>query len=559
MPLTPGTRLGAYEVSAPIGAGGMGEVYRARDTRLGRFVAVKVLPADVASDPNRRKRLEREARAVAALCHPHICTVFDVGREETPSGPCDYLVMELLEGESLAERLRRGPLPIDQLLKAGIELASALYGAHRAGVVHRDVKPGNMVLTKTGAKLLDFGLARLLPVGTPADAEGAGVTETLDPLTNAGQAMGTYPYMAPEQLEGQSVDARADLFALGAVLYEMATGQRAFPGTSPSSIVAAILTTDPPPIGSLRSVLPRSLDRLVRTLLAKDPDERVQSAHDVVLRLREIAEDSGGAQPAAAQGARQAGELQEIKEGSDSGAVASAAPTGRNRRRWLGAAVMGALILAAGAVAVAIAGRQWRGRVADTARRSSTSAIRVEKLTNRGNASNPAISPDGRYLAYTSREGGRSEIWLRDVGERTETRLVGPIDTEDPSFGPRSTIRFAKDGQAVCFELTPKGSGRPHLYRVPFIGGDPRLIRADARIDQLSPDLKLLAFSRRQDAKTVLVIADAESGQEKEVGEVARVLAWSPDGSRLLFSRVKHGTHILFLVGADANGGEKAR
>ncbi len=185
-----------------------------------------------------------------------------------------------------------------------------------------------------------------------------------------------------------------------------------------------------------------------------------------------------------------------------------------------------------------------------------TSAIRVEKVTSRGNASNPAISPDGRYLVYTSSEEGRSEIWLRDIEERTETRLVGPIDAE-ATFGPRSTIRFAKDGRAVCFELTPKGSSRPNLYRVPLIGGDPRLLRADAGIDQLSPDLKLLAFTRGQDDKTVLVIADADGGQEKEVGEVAAVHAWSPDSSRLLFSRVKEGTHTLFLVSADGTGERK--
>jgi Tol biopolymer transport system component len=282
MTLAVGTRLGPYEILAPIGAGGMGEVYKARDTRLERTVAVKVLPENLTS-PEVRQRFEREAKTISQLSHPHICALHDVGRE----GDLEYLVMEYLEGETLADRLTRGALPFEQVCRYGVEIAQALGAAHAAGVVHRDLKPGNVMLTKTGVKLLDFGLAKALGRAAPVDTLTSAPTRAKD-LTTQGTILGTIPYMAPEQLEGREADARTDIFALGSVLYEMAVGRKAFTGSSQASLIASILTSEPPPVSSLQPLSPPAFDRLVKTCLDKDPAERWQSAHDISLQLRSI-------------------------------------------------------------------------------------------------------------------------------------------------------------------------------------------------------------------------------------------------------------------------------
>src|SRR5262245_4234201 len=332
MPLAAATRLGPYEIIAPLGAGGMGEVYRARDTRLGREVAIKVLPASLSSSSEIRARFEREARTVSSLNHPNICTLHDVGRE----GDTDYLVMELVDGETLAQRLTRGALPIDDVLRLGAQIGDALDRAHRAGVVHRDLKPGNIMLTKAGAKLMDFGLARetgLAPVpGSGRSApQPAGLSqsptlahpltrapmEAAQPLTTAGTIVGTFQYMAPEQLEGKEIDARADVWALGCVLYEMATGRRAFEGASQASLISAIMKDTPRLIADLVPMSPPGLDRLVRRCLAKDPDDGWQSARDVGLELADLR--AGGV--------------------IDGAAAASATSGGRSRLAWLIAAL----------------------------------------------------------------------------------------------------------------------------------------------------------------------------------------------------------------------------
>src|SRR5512139_3061156 len=285
MSLSPGTRLGPYEITALIGAGGMGEVYKARDTRLDRSVAIKVLPPEFSADPDRRARFEREAKTIAGLNHSHICTLYDVGEHEGST----FLVMEHLTGETLAQRLQKGPLPLEQALGVATEIADAWSAAHRQGVIHRDLKPGNVMLTKTGAKLLDFGLAKLKGHGErPAAAHLASVPTQSTPLTGQGAIVGTLQYMAPEQLEAKPADARTDLWALGAILYEMVTGKRAFEGTSAVSLMAAILEREPAPIASLQPLAPPALDRLVRRCLAKSPDDRPDSAHDVALFLESL-------------------------------------------------------------------------------------------------------------------------------------------------------------------------------------------------------------------------------------------------------------------------------
>jgi len=289
MALAAGTRLGPYEVVAALGAGGMGEVYQARDTRLDRTVAIKVLPAELSTDPERRTRFEREARTIAALNHPHICTLYDIGQHDGTT----YLVMEHLVGETLAQRLRKGALPVPQALELGAQIAEALDAAHTHGIVHRDLKPSNVMLTPNGAKLLDFGLAKLRLPAAPAAVTDSTLTVT-SPMTHAGEVLGTRPYMAPEQVEGKATDARTDLWALGCVLYEMVTGRPAFTGDSVAGITAAILDREPEPLKTWQPLTPKTLERVVGKCLAKRPDDRWGSAHDVADELRWIAQAGQG-------------------------------------------------------------------------------------------------------------------------------------------------------------------------------------------------------------------------------------------------------------------------
>ncbi|PYU56485.1 MAG: hypothetical protein DMG55_23600 [Acidobacteria bacterium] len=291
MPLPPGTHFGPYEITGLLGSGGMGEVYRARDTRLERTVAIKILPAHLSSDPLRKQRFEREAKTISSLNHPHVCTLHDVGSQDG----VEYLVMECVEGETLAKRLEKGALPLEQGLKYGAEIAGGLDKAHRSGVVHRDLKPGNIMLTATGVKLLDFGLAKeVVPLASGATITAAAQSS---PVTKEGTIIGTFQYMSPEQVEGKELDGRSDIFSLGAVLYEMVTGKRAFEGKTQLSVASAILEREPLPITSIKPLTPLALDHAVKKCLTKIPDERWQSASDLASELRWITESVGQARP----------------------------------------------------------------------------------------------------------------------------------------------------------------------------------------------------------------------------------------------------------------------
>ena len=299
MALASGTKLGPYEVQSPLGAGGMGEVYRAKDTRLDRTVAIKILPTHLSADPVRKQRFEREAKIISNLNHPHICVLYDVGHQDG----IDYLVMECVEGETLAKRLEKGPLPLEQVLKYGAQIADALHKAHRSGIVHRDLKPGNIVLSATGAKLLDFGLAK------PVSPLESGMTLTADTprvaMTEEGTIVGTFQYMSPEQVEGTELDGRSDIFSLGAVLYEMVTGQRAFEGKSRLSVASAILEKEPSPITAVKPPAPLGLDHAIRKCLSKVPDDRWQSTRDLESELQWIVDSralSGAGTPMPREG-----------------------------------------------------------------------------------------------------------------------------------------------------------------------------------------------------------------------------------------------------------------
>src|SRR5271167_783673 len=321
MALTPGTKLGPYEIVSPLGAGGMGEVYRARDTRLDRDVAIKILLTNLASDPSLKQRLEREAKAISKLSHPHICALHDIGHQDG----IDFLVMEYLEGETLEHRLTKGPLPPDQTLRYAAQIADALAKAHKLGITHRDLKPANVMLTKSGAKLMDFGLAKQSGVAPLASALTE-MTQDHAKLTGEGMIVGTFQYMAPEQLEGKEADARTDIFAFGELIHEMVTGKPPFSGKSRASLIAAILTTEPPPITQLQPITPVALEHVVKKCLAKDPDERWQSASDLAGELNWI-----------------------LSAGSQAAAAAPVIGRGKHRQRglWIGAAAVVLALLAA--------------------------------------------------------------------------------------------------------------------------------------------------------------------------------------------------------------------
>jgi len=428
MAFASGTRLGPYEIVSPIGAGGMGEVYRARDTRLERTVAIKVLSTLLSSDQRLRLRFEQEARTISSLNHPHICTLYDVGKQDGVS----FLVMEYLDGETLSHRLQKGALPLEQVLKIGAEIAEALERAHNSGIIHRDLKPSNIMLTKSGAKLTDFGLAKPAQ-GIMEDASGATLATVSKVLTAEGTIVGTLQYMSPEQLEGKEADARSDIFALGAVLYEMLTGSQAFTGKSRASVIAAILSSEPPPISQLQPLCPAILDHLIKRALAKGPDERWQTAHDLASELRWIADSGSGARVAAPVTAKR---------------------KFREPIAW-------SLVLVFG-LATALA--YWQV-VRERASPSSPLRLNIllpptEALSFSRDRAPIALSPDGKEVAYTARRGDISQLYLRALDRLEPTPVLGTEDAYNPFFSPDSQwVGFFAQGK---LKKVAVGGGVPH-------------------------------------------------------------------------------------------------
>ena len=432
MSLATGTKLGAFEILSPLGRGGMGEVYKARDTRLERTVAIKVLPSHLADNAELKKRFEQEARAISSLNHPNICTLYDIGRENG----IDFIVMELLEGETLSERLKKGALPLEDALRIGIELAEALDKAHHEGVVHRDVKPGNVMLTPPGAKLLDFGLAKRVASASSSDGSSLSSRPTeaksAKSLTSEGAIIGTFQYMAPEQLEGDDVDARTDIFALGAVLYEMVTGRKAFEGKSQASSIGAIMKSDPPPVHELRPTAPRALDHVVRTCLAKDKEERWQSARDVGRGLRWVAEAES--EP-------------------------SVEPRANRLASWKAAAILALTALTATLVTWAVVSPR------------EPESPPLARFTIELPAETPAqpfiglaLSPDGNRLVYVGQDrDGQSRLYMRSFDALEAVPISGTEGAVSPFFSP--------DGESIAFFAGP--APRSALKRVLVRGGAP--------------------------------------------------------------------------------------
>ncbi|HVT43070.1 MAG TPA: protein kinase [Thermoanaerobaculia bacterium] len=441
MPIPAGTHLGPYEIVAPIGAGGMGEVFRARDTRLDRTVAVKILSAELGASAQFKLRFEREAKAISQLSHPHICVLYDVGEttlEATAPGDSislvsaphsvSYLVMEYLEGETLADRIARGPLPLHEVIRYAIQIADALDKAHRQGVIHRDLKPGNVMLTRSGAKLLDFGLARTDAVVSPA----AGLTDLPTqhkPLTQEGTILGTFQYMAPEQLEAQEADARTDIFAFGCLLYEMATGLRAFQGKTRTSLIAAIVSAQPQPITEIQPLTPPALDHVIQRCLQKDPEDRWQSAHDIAEELRWIS-----------------------AAGSQAGVAAPLINRRRSRERlaWIAAATALVAAIAAATVAARLSGREERIYKAHLVAPANAGFATLGE-----HSGSLTLSPDGRYLTFAGRDAeGKVRLMLRRVDSLTAEPLAGTDGAMFPFWSPDSrSLAFFADGKLKKIDL----------------------------------------------------------------------------------------------------------
>jgi Tol biopolymer transport system component len=542
MTLATGTSLGPYEIVSAVGAGGMGEVYRAKDTRLGRDVALKVLPAHMSSSAELRQRLEREAKTISQLSHPHICMLHDVGHQNGT----DYLVMEFLEGETLADRISKGPLPMEQALRIGIEVAGALDAAHRSGIVHRDLKPGNIMLTKTGVKLLDFGLAKLAAPTTKEISQATSQPTALQesqPLTTRGTVLGTFQYMAPEQLEGGEADARSDIFAFGCVLYEMLTGQKAFSGKSQASLISSIMGSDPPPISSIQPMIPASLDRIVKGCIAKEPDHRWSTAHDVMLQLQWIAEG-----------------------GSMAGVPAPVVARRKNREK-LSWAIAAAAVLAAAGLAFGYVRRAPRPAPLmrfDIAAPQDVTAIDV-----------PRLSPDGKYLAFDAIDlEGKARIWVRPLSALEAQPLPGTEGGVRPFWSPDSRfIGFMADGVLKKVDVTggpptkicdaPGGSdgswsregvilfdgtGSDPIYRVSAVGGtkvaavklDPARKEVSVGWPEFLPDGKhfLYLVGGEKPEDSAYWIGTLDSDKRIKLAPAQTLVTYAPPGY-LLFARDK--------------------
>jgi serine/threonine protein kinase/Tol biopolymer transport system component len=525
LPLSAGSKLGPYEIVGPLGAGGMGEVYRARDTRLDRDVAIKVLPEHAAQSPDARQRFEREARAISSLNDPHICTLYDVGHQNGT----DFLVMELIEGETLAKRLEAGPIGIPDLLRIAIDVAGALEKAHRHGVLHRDLKPQNVMLTKAGAKLMDFGLAKSAGAAVP----GSSVPQSLSPptrttpLTAQGTLVGTFQYMSPEQVEGNDADVRSDIFAVGAVLYEMATGRRAFEGKTTASVIAAVLERDPPPISSVQPLSPPALERTVRTCLAKDPDARFQSAHDVRLQLEWI-RDSSATEPAP-----------------------TAAPH-RSRREiaaWTITALLAAITAGLTYATLTRASKPNHAVIADIGPPPQTAFALWGVAPGM-----PALSPDGTTLAFVAQTAdGRQPLWLQPL----DSSAARPVDGTDDAQRPF----WSSDGRSVGY------FHRGELYRVDVSGAPPIAVATvgSASSATWSNAGVILVASQVGGGRTTISRV-AASGGAPEVIEKPTA-AWKsvafpqflPDGRHFLFYARSSSADATGTYAASLDGGDPQR
>jgi serine/threonine protein kinase/Tol biopolymer transport system component len=513
MALAPGTKLGPYEIQSPLGAGGMGEVYRARDPRLGREVAIKVLPASLSSDPGRLQRFEQEARSASALNHPNILVVYDVGTHDG----VPYLVTELLEGETLRERLREGTLPPRKALEYAIQLGQGLAAAHEKGIIHRDLKPDNIFLCRDGrCKILDFGLAKLV-APEPQDAT---ISRLRSPHTEEGVVMGTAGYMSPEQVRGQKADARSDIFAFGAVLYEMLSGRRAFSGVTPADTASAILKEDPADLVAGNRKITPTLDGIVRHCLEKNPEERFQSARDLAFHLHSLSPIS------------------------EVGAASADLPT-----RGLSPSVR--WLLASLALVLVAAGSWWLRET--FAGRSATKTAQFRHLTDfAGMEEFPAISPDGKSVAFTRDAGGFRQLWVRLLSGGVPIQVTrDPVDHQSPRWSP--------DSGALIYYSPPVAEAYGTVWQIPALGGTPRPLTHSLGSADLGHDGKRLAFFRFENRQVELVVSALDGNFLQVVTRLSAQYSysyprWSPDDTRIAYQRSQVFRSDIFV--APSQGGQ---